>query len=108
MQDEKIKKIINELKKDYMQLNEYNYIFPDDRKYIQIGNLIKYINIKKIGKPKTGIVINMDLNYVFLKSLNSNLTWSIKFAENFIFYKFDKDYLIDAVNELIEKNEKIT
>lgn len=97
--------IIKNLKKEYQQLKEFEYIYPDDRKYIQKGNYIKYVNIKKLNKPKTGIITNVTINKIFLKSTNSNITWSINFVDNYIFYKFDKDYLVDAINELIEKNE---
>lgn len=106
MSDDKLIQIINNLKKEYMQLTDFNYIYPDDRKYIQKGNIIKYINIKKLNKPKTGIVLDISINKILLKSVNSNITWSIKFIDNYIFYKFETDYLIDAINELIEKNEK--
>lgn len=108
MTDNKLLNIINKLKKEYKQLKEFEYICPDDRKYIQKGNLIKYVNIKKLNKPKTGIIINVTTNKIFLKSTNSNISWSINFVDNLIFYKFEKDYLIDAINELIEKNENKT
>lgn len=91
------------IKKEHMQLKEYNFINPDDRKYIQIGNLIKYVNIKKLNKPKTGKIINVTIDKITLKSLNSDITWTIKFVDNYIFYKFEKNYLIDALNELMEK-----
>ena len=97
-----------ELKKLYSkQLAEYTYICPDDRKYIEIGNIIKYIGISDTKKKlKTGYVINMTLDTITLKSLNSSMTWKIKVVEHHIFYKFIRDDLMDAINDLFEKNEK--
>lgn len=95
------------IKKTYSkQLLEYSYICPDDRKYIEIGNLVKYININDIKqKIKTGIVINITLDNLTLKSVNSSMVWNIKLSKHHIFYKFVRDDLINAINELLEKNE---
>jgi hypothetical protein len=98
--------IIEKIKKENKQLNEYIYICPDDRKHIETGNIVKYIDINNLKKIKTGKVIKITLDKLTLKSLNSNIVWTIKFANNHIFYKFYKDHLIDAINELLEKNEK--
>ena len=94
------------IKKENNQLKDYTYVCPDDRKYIEVGNLVKYTNINNSNKIKTGKVINISLDKLSLKSLNSSLIWTIKFANNHIFYKFYKDNLVDAINELLEKNEK--
>jgi hypothetical protein len=102
----KLNKIGEKIKNENSQLKQYTYICPDDRKNIECGNIIKYIGIDNTTKIKTGKVINISLNKLTLKSLNSNMTWNIKFANNHIFYKFCKDDLIDAINELLEKNEK--
>jgi hypothetical protein len=108
MSNNKIFNIGDELKKTHSkQLNLFTYMCPDDRKYIEIGNLIKYINIHDLRqKIKTGIVINITLDNLILKSVCSSTTWKIKLTDHHIFYKFRKDDLIDAINELLEKNEK--
>jgi hypothetical protein len=108
MSNNKLLNIGDKLKKTYeKQLKIFTYICPDDRKYIEIGNLIKYINIyDSAQKLKTGIVKNISLDTIMLKAVNSSITWKIKMTEHHIFYKFIKDDLIDAINELLEKNEK--
>ena len=108
MSNNKLLNMGDEIKKTYSkQLNLFTYMCPDDRKYIEIGNLIKYINIHDSKKKiKTGIVINITLDNLILKSVCSSITWKIKLTEHHIFYKFRKDDLIDAINELFEKNEK--
>lgn len=102
----KLNKIGEIIKLENAQLKDYTYICPDDRKYIEYGNIIKYVNINNTKKVKTGKVINISLDKIRLKSLNSSITWIIKFANNHIFYKFNKDDLIDAINDLLKKNEK--
>ena len=99
--------ITNKIKNENLQLKKYTLILPDDRKCIQIGGTIKYVNINNIQKIKTGKIIDVTNDILMLKSLNSNAKWIIKFVENYIFYKFNNDNLIDAINELFEKNEKI-
>jgi hypothetical protein len=94
------------IKKMNSKLDSYTYICPDDRKYIEIGNMIKYTNIYNTNKLKTGIVLEISSNKIKLKSMNSNLIWTIKFTENHIYYKFKNDDIIDALNDLFEKNEK--
>ena len=108
MSNNKLLNIGEKFKKTYeKQLKIFTYICPDDRKYIEIGNLIKYINIyDSTKKLKTGIVKNISLDTIILKAVNSSITWKIKMTEHHIFYKFIKDDLIDAINELLEKNEK--
>lgn len=108
MLNNKLLNIADEIKKtNDKQLNLFTYMGPDDRKYIEIGNLIKYVNVYDLKrKIKTGIVINVSLDNLILKSVNSSITWKIKVTEHHIFYKFRKDNLIDAINELLEKNEK--
>jgi hypothetical protein len=108
MSNNKLLNIGEKFKKTYeKQLKIFTYICPDDRKYIEIGNLIKYINIyDSTKKLKTGIVKNISLDTIILKAVNSSITWKIKMIEHHIFYKFIKDDLIDAINELLEKNEK--
>ena len=108
MSNNKLLKIGNELKKTYAtQLKIFTYMCPDDRKYIEIGNLVKYINIYDSKKKiKTGIIINILLDKLILKSVNSSLIWNIKLTENHIFYKFQKDDLLDTIHNLLEKNEK--
>jgi len=96
-----------EIKKNHAKkLLDFTYICPDDRHYIVSGNIIKYINIHDSKeKIKTGIVMNLTNNKILLKSLNSSLTWTIKMTDCHIFYKFIKNDLIDAINDLLEKNE---
>jgi hypothetical protein len=101
-----LNKICENIKNKNPQLKDYTYICPDDRKYIECGNIIKYVNINNISKVKTGKILQISLDKVLLKSLNSSITWTIKFTNNHIFYKFIKDDLIDAINELMKKNEK--
>lgn len=102
----KFNKISENIKKEHPQLNEFTYICPDDRKYIECGNIIKYLNINNTKKVKTGKIINITLDKLTLKSLNSSIIWTIKFTNNHIFYKFNTDGILDAINELLEKNEK--
>lgn len=107
MLNNKLLNIGEEIKKKHSKnLQDFTYICPDDRQYIEYGNLIKYINIHDSKqKIKTGTVMNITNNKILLKSLNSALTWTIKMTDYHIFYKFKKDNLIDAINELFEKNE---
>jgi hypothetical protein len=103
----KLLSVGDEIKKTHgKKLQDFTYICPDDRQYIESGNLIKYINIRDLKqKIKTGIVINFTNNKILLKSLNSAIQWTIKMTDCHIFYKFKKDDLIDAINDLLEKNE---
>lgn len=107
MSNNKLINIGNEIKKKHSdKLEDFTYICPDDRQYIQSGNIIKYINIHDIKqKLKTGIVVNFNNNKILLKSVNSSLKWTIKMTDCHIFYRFKKDDLIDAINNLLEKNE---
>lgn len=104
--DNKLSDIGEKIIQNNKQLREYIYICPDDRKHIENGYIVKYIDINYPKKIKTGKVVNVTLDKLTLKSLNSNIVWTIKFANNHIFCKFRKDHLIDAINELLEKNEK--
>jgi hypothetical protein len=102
---DKLLNIANLIKSKYSaKLKDFTYICPDDRKFIESGNSIKYININDPKqKLKSGTVVNLTKNQILLKSLNSSITWTIKMTECHIFYKFHKDNLIDAINDLFEK-----
>jgi hypothetical protein len=105
--DNKLLIMGDEIKKKYStKLQDFTYICPDDRQYMESGNLIKYINrTDPKQKLKSGIVINISINNLLLKSVNSSLTWTVKMTDCHIFYKFKRDNLIDAINDLFEKNE---
>ena len=107
MINNKLLNIGEEIKKNNTtKLQDFTYICPDDRHYIQPGNIIKYTNIRDSKKKiKTGIVKDFTNNKILLKSLNSSLTWTIKMTDCHIFCKFVKNDLIDAINDLLEKNE---
>lgn len=104
MSNKTIENIVNTIKKNFPQLNSYDFINCDDRKYIEVGNYIKYINVKKLKKVITGKVVNITNNSITLKSRNSDFVWSIKFVDNYIFYKFTNDSLINAINEILDNN----
>jgi hypothetical protein len=88
------------------KLRDFTYICPDDRQYIVPGNIIKYVKLSDPKqKIKTGLVVNLTCDKILLKALNSSLTWTIKMTEYHIFYKFVKDDLMDAIQNLLEKNE---
>jgi hypothetical protein len=99
-----IENIINTIKQENPQLNSYEFINCDDRKHIEIGNFIKYINIKNLKKIHTGKVIKITNNLIILKSINSDFTWSIKFVDNYIFCKFETDTLMETINKLFNNN----
>jgi hypothetical protein len=108
MSNNKLLNIGDELKKRYSkELNLFTYMCPDDRKYIEIGKLIKYINIYDLKKKiKTGIIVSISLDKLILKSVNSTTVWGIKLTEHHLFYKLYKDDLMDVIHGILEKNEK--
>jgi hypothetical protein len=98
---------INQIKKKYInKLDDWTYIYPDDRQYIETGNLIKYIDIDTKQKLKSGVVLKITNNKIFLKSTNSSLTWSINFTNYHIFYKFKNNSLFDTLHGLFEINSE--
>lgn len=103
-------KIGEELKNKYsVQLENYIYICPDDRQFIEIGNKIKYLSIdnKNINPViKSGIVVEKKLNNLILKSFNGKNKWCVSFTKYHIFCQFKSNDLINAINELLNKQEK--
>ena len=79
-----ISNYIKSLYKD--ELYDYYYIGPDDRKLLNKGNIVKYTNITdKEYKLKFGIIVNITINKLTLKSINSDLYWKIDFNKNHVF-----------------------
>jgi len=106
MENNKINIISKKIFQKYpKKLNDFTYICPDDRQYIKIGNLIKYVYILDQSYIlKSGIVINSTIDKLFLKSPNSSLTKIIKFTDCHIFYKFNKNDFINTINDFLQKN----
>jgi hypothetical protein len=103
-----LEKIGIQLKDKYSQyLENYLYICPDDRQFIEIGNSVKYISIyDKKEEIKTGIVVDKNINSLLLKSFNGKNKWTISYSKFHIFCKFKQNDLIDAINDLLNKQEK--
>jgi hypothetical protein len=71
------------------KLEDYTFVYPDDRHILKKGDFIKYVNTNfenKNSKLKSGILINTTPDVLFLKGFDNNFFWKINVNSNHIFY----------------------
>ena len=84
----KLYEISENIKNEY-NITKYIFLYPDERTKIKKGDVVKYLDINyKINKQKIkcGIMININKNKIFFKSINNNFYWSVKLNNNYVFY----------------------
>jgi len=83
-----------EIKGKFPELEFYNSMIPENKKFISEGDIIKYINFNdKEYKIKSGFIIRKLDNKLLLKSFyKNNFTWYILLKNNYIFYKSNNSF----------------
>lgn len=84
----------NEIQEKFSELEFYNPMIPENKKFISNGDIIKYINFNdKEQKIKSGFILCKFDNKLLLKSFDkNNFTWYISLKNNYIFYKSKNNF----------------
>ena len=84
----------NEIQEKFSELEFYNPMIPENKKFLSNGDIIKYINFNdKEQKIKSGFILCKLDNKLLLKSFDkSNFTWYISLKNNYIFYKSKNNF----------------
>ena len=98
----KIITITDNIKKKY-DIEKYNYVWPDERKKLKKGDIIKYLNINYNNTvfPRACIYMQAGIDKMLVKSINSNKLWYIKFSNNYIFYFRPYFDLIENIENIV-------
>ena len=84
----------NEIQAKFPELEFYNKMIPENKKFLTNGDIIKYISFNdEKQKIKSGFVLRKLDNKLLLKSFDkSNFTWYILLKNNYIFYKSNNNF----------------
>jgi hypothetical protein len=99
----KLQNLIEKIKSKYMdELYYYVYVGPDDRSFLRKGHFIKYIDITDNEyKIKSGIIVELTLDKLTLKSIGTNFFWKIKYTQNHIFF-YEQSNKLKMFTEALE------
>ena len=84
----------NEIQAKFSELEFYNKMIPENKKFLTNGDIIKYISFNdEKQKIKSGFVLRKLDNKLLLKSFDkNNFTWYISLKNNYIFYKSNNNF----------------
>lgn len=84
----------NEIQTKFPELEFYNKMIPENKKFLTNGDIIKYISFNdEKQKIKSGFVLRKLDNKLLLKSFDkNNFTWYISLKNNYIFYKSNNNF----------------
>lgn len=84
----------NEIQEKFLELEFYNKMIPENKKFLSKGDIIKYIGFNdEKQKIKSGFVLRKLDNKLLLKSFDkNNFTWYISLKNNYIFYKSNNNF----------------
>jgi hypothetical protein len=96
--------IVNNIRNLYIDdLYRYVYIGPDDRSTLKKGSNIKYVDIMdKKRQLKSGVIVDITIDKITLKSIGTNFYWKIKVNSNHIFY-LERNGMKLLLNDFIGK-----